>query len=296
MYVQNKKNMKNFLSIHENRQAYNESISEFQYPHVAYISEEDELIFTPEMPLIVDNKISGTHTGDDILVTFEIGYGVDGKDVETVELPVTGETWEYEWTGDTFSRIGSWQVSPYTAAKMSAPMLKAAAQPVYTLTLDHFGLDTSECTSVNNWFESSPFSSVNISGLDVSSAEEMEWTFMNTIAESIDMSGIDMSSIILVRSLFENAGLLRTINMDGTIFNSESDGKGWYVLEYSDMFYGVPSDVSISLKNSDAATLEILQDALIGTGNCYDATIDTGDLIWTYNQSTGEWEGNTPKD
>lgn len=288
--------MKKYLTKFSTRVAYEAELSSLNFPNVSYVDGEEGVIFNPEMPLIVDNKISGTHTGDDILVTFEIGYGADGKEVESVELPVTGETWEYEWTGDTFSWIGSWQVTPYTAAKMSAPMLKAAAQPVYTLTLDHFGLDTSECTNTNNWFESSPFSSINISGLDVSSADQMQQTFVNAFVESVDMSGIDMTSITRLPGLFQNSGLLRTINMDGTIFNSESNGKGWYVLEYSDMFMNVPSDIAVSLKNSDAATLEILQDALIGTGNCYDATIDTGDLIWTYNQSTGEWEGNTPKE
>ena len=285
--------MKKYLTKFSTRAEYAAALSTLDFPNVSYVDGEDGVIFNAEMPLILDNKISGTHTGDDILVTFEIGYGVDGKKSDTVELPVTGETWEYEWTCDTFSWIGSWHVSPYTAAKMSAPILKSPA-PVYTLTLDHFGLDTSECTSVNNWFESSPFSSINISGLDVSSAEEMEWTFMNTIAESIDMSGIDMSSITRLRSLFQNAGSLRTINMDGTVLNTEKGEKGDYTLNVDDMFNGVPSDVSISLRNSDQGTLEILQDALIWTGNCYDATIDTGDLIWTYNKSTKEWEGNTP--
>lgn len=288
--------MKKYLTKFSTRAEYAAALSSLDFPNVSYVEGEDGVIFNPEIPLIVDNKISGTHTGDDILVTFEIGYGVDGKKSETVELPVTGETWEYEWTIDTFSWIGSWQVVPYTAAKMSAPMLKVAAQPVYTMTLDHFGLDTSECTNANNWFEGSPFTSINISGLDVSSADEMQLTFETTSAESIDMSGIDMSSITNLLGLFQDSQTLRTINMDGTIFNSESNGKGWYALEYSDMFLDVPSDIAVSLKNSDAATLEILQDALIGTGNCYDATIDTGDLIWTYNQSTEEWEGNTPKD
>lgn len=287
--------MKQYLTKFSTRAEYASALANLDYPNVSYVDGEEGVIFNPEMPLIVDNKISGTHTGDDIMLTFEIGYGVDGKKSETVELPVTGETWEYEWTGDTFSRINSWQILPYTAAKMSAPILNAAAQPVYTLTLDHFGLDTSECTTVNQWFESSPFSSINISGLDVSSADQMQQTFENAFVESVDMSGIDMTSITRLPGLFENAGSLRTINMDGTIFNSESDGEGWYVLEYSDMFLNVPSDIAVSLKNSDAATLEILQDALIGTGNCYDATIDTGDLIWTYNQSTGEWEGNPHK-
>ena len=287
--------MKKYLTKFSNRAAFDAELATLDFPNVSYVDGEEGVIFNAEMPLIVDNKISGTHTGDDILLTFKIGYGVDGKKSETVELPVTGETWEYEWTVDTFSWIGSWQVVPYTAAKMSAPMLKAAAQPVYTMTLDHFGFDTSECTNTNNWFDGSPFSSINISGLDVSSADEMEWTFMNTIAESIDMSGIDMSSITRLRGLFQNAGLLRTINMDGTILNTEKGEKGDYILNVDDMFNGVPSDVSISLRNSDQGTLEILQYALV-VFLCYDATIDTGDLIWTYNQSTGEWEGNTPKD
>lgn len=288
--------MKKYLTKFSTRAEYTAALENLDFPNVSYVDGEEGVIFTPEMPLITDNKISGTHTGDDILVTFEIGYGVDGKEVESVELPVTSDTWEYEWTGDTFSWIGSWQVSPYTAAKMSAPMLKAAAQPVYTLTLDHFGFDTSECTTVNGWFESSPFSSVNISGLDVSSADQMQQTFEDGIVESVDMSGIDMTSITRLPGLFQNSGLLRTINMDGTILNTEKGEKGDYTLIVDDMFNGVPSDVSISLRNSDQGTLEILQDALIGTGNCYDATIDTGDLIWTYNQSTGEWEGNPHKD
>lgn len=286
--------MKKYLTKFSTRAAYEAELSNLDFPNVSYVDGEEGVIFNAEMPLIVDNKISGTHTGDDIMLTFEIGYGVDGKKSETVELPVTGETWEYEWTIDTFSWIGSWQVSPYTAAKMSAPMLKSPAQLVYTITLDHFGLDTSECTSVNNWFGPSPFSSINISGLDVSSADEMQQTFENAFVESIDMSGIDMTSITRLSGLFENSDLLRTINMDGTILNTEKGKKG-YTLNVDDMFNGVPSDVSISLRNSDQGTLEILQGVLIFTGNCYDATIDTGDLIWTYNQSTGEWEGNPHK-
>ena len=287
--------MKQYLTKFSTRAEYTASLENLDFPNVSYVDGEEGVIFNPEMPLITDNKISGTHTGDDILLTFEIGYGVDGKEAETVELPVTGDTWEYEWTGDTFSSIRSWQIAPYTAAKMSAPMLKAAAQPVYTLTLDHFGLDTSECTTVNSWFESSPFSSINISGLDVSSADQMQQTFENAIVESVDMSGIDMTSITRLYGLFENAGLLRTINMDGTILNTEKGEKGNYTLIIDDMFNGVPSDVSISLRNSDQGTLEILQYALV-VFLCYDATIDTGDLIWTYNQSTGEWEGNPHKD
>ena len=292
--------MKQYLTKFSTRAEYAAALANLDYPNVSYVDGEEGVIFNPEMPLIVDNKISGTHTGDDILLTFTIVHG-DNTVSEEVSIPVTEDTWEYEWTGEDKIRwFGNWATTPYTAAKMSAPMLKAAAQPVFTLTLDHFGFDISDLISVETSFQGSSFDHVDVHGIDVSHLKDLTNMFMTYEGSSLDMHGVDLRNVKVMRSTFAPMAFIEYLNLDGCLFNTESDGKNWYALEYSQLFEGFgtgKSEPTISLKNSDAGTLEIIKDALSKSETWnMDTRIDTGDLIWTYNQSTKEWEGNPHKD
>lgn len=292
--------MKKYLTKFSTRAEYSAALANLDYPNVSYVDGEEGVIFNPEMPLIVDNKISGTHTGDDILLTFAIAHG-DKEVHEEVSIPVTGDTWEYEWTGEDKIRwFGNWNAVQYTSAKMSAPMLKSAAMPVYTLTLDHFGFDISNLISFSESFGYIPFKRIDVHGIDVSTIADLSLMFMGAEVESIDMHGVDMRNATRMESTFAPSDNVKYLNLDGCLFNTEKNSEGFYTLDYQNLLQGFGYFViapTISLKNSDAGTLEIIKDALTKSDSWnMDTTIDTGDLIWTYNQSTKEWEGNAPKD